>query len=174
MAKELKKLIVEEMTREYSGVDRCVVVNLTGIPSETAARIRARLREHHITLKVVKNSLMARAFANVGLGKLVGLLEGPCAIATGGADVVELAKVITELAGKAKIEIRGGYGEGQLLASGDVRRFATIPARPTLIAGFLWAAKGPVRRMAATLGTFTRGFVTALDAVAKKRGESGT
>jgi len=170
MGKELKKLIVEELAGRYTKMNRCVVVNMSRISSLASDEIRRRLRAHQIDVKVVKNSLMAQAFKRIGLEKLVGLLEGPCAVVTGGEDVVELAKKVTELANQNRnIVIRGGYGEGQVLGSLDVRRFAGIPPRPVLIAGFLSASLGPVRGFAGILGGFTRRFVTVLDAVAKKR-----
>ena len=170
MGKELKKLIVEEMVRRYTALDRCVVVNFSRVSSIAAAEIRSRLRAHHIDMEVVKNSLMARAFTRIGLEKLVGLLEGPCIVVTGGEDVVELAKTVTELASQNRsIVIRGGYGDGQVLGPVDVRRFASIPPRPVLVAIFLWAALGPLRTFVGSLGAFTRNFVCALDAVAKKR-----
>jgi large subunit ribosomal protein L10 len=170
MGKELKKLIVDELAGRYTGLDRCVVVNMSGISSLAASEIRNRLRAHHIDVKVVKNSMMAHAFRRIGLEKLVGLLGGPCAVVTGGEDVVELTKAVTELANQNRnIVIRGGYGEGLVLGMMDVRRFAAIPPRPVLIAGFLAAAMGPVRGLAVTMGGFTRSFVCALDAVAKKR-----
>jgi len=170
VAKELKQLIVDELSRQYEGMDRCVVVNFSGLSSQATVEIRRRLREHDIDLKVVKNSLMARALKRVGLESLVGLLDGPCAVLTGGEDVVELAKILRELTGP-EIVIRGGYGEGQVLASEDVKRFATIPPKPVLIAGFLNVCQAPLRGIAGTLGAFARNFVGVLDAVAKKRDE---
>jgi large subunit ribosomal protein L10 len=115
---------------------------------------------------------MAKALSSVGLEKLVPLFDGPSAIATGGSDVVELAKVLTETAGKVKqVVIKGGYAEGQVLRTEDVRKFASIPPRPALVAGFLSIAQGPVRNFACTMNTFTRNFVVVVDAVAKKRAE---
>jgi large subunit ribosomal protein L10 len=166
---ELKKLIVDELTKNYSDVDRCVVVNYTGISSEAAVGIRAELRKHSIELAVVKNSLMARAFANVGLASVAGLLDGPCAVATGGEDLVELSKVLSDVADKEqKLVIRGGYGDGQLLQADDVRRVATIPPKPVLTAQLLSVASRPLTSMLGAMGTFTRNFVGVLDAIAKK------
>ncbi len=170
MAKQLKQLIVEEMVQRFGSMDRCVVVNFSGVSSQAAEVIRRRLRDQKITLKVVKNSLMARAFAQAGLEKLVGLLEGPCAVATGGEDVVALAKAVTELADKDKnFAVRGGFGEGQVLGTQDLRRYASIPARPVLVAQFLSMAQAPVRGMVGALAGVIRQFVGTLDAVAKKR-----
>jgi large subunit ribosomal protein L10 len=170
MAKELKQIIVDEMTQRYSGLDRCIVVNFSGVSSLASGEIRRRLREQNINFKVVKNSLMARAFKQVGLEKLVGLLEGPCAVAIGGEDVVQLAKAVAELADKnKKLVIRGGYGEGMVLGLGEVRRFATIAPRPVLIAQLLGTAQAPLSRMVGALGGVTQKFVGTLDAVAKTK-----
>ena len=86
MAKELKRLVVEELTKRYGNVDRFVLVNFTGISAQLAAEIRASLRDGNITLHVVKNSLMARALANSPQRRLESLtqfLQGTTAIATG-------------------------------------------------------------------------------------------
>ena len=169
MAKQLKQLIVEEMSQQFGSVDRCVVMNYSGVTSQAAEIIRRRLREQKITIKVVKNSLMARAFSQAGLEKLVGLLEGPCAVATGGEDIVSLAKAVAELADKNKsFVIRGGYGEGMLLGTQEVRRFAAIPSRSVLTAQFLCAAQGPARGFVCAMAGVTRKFVGTLDAVAKE------
>ena len=172
MAKELKQLIVAELTERYTGLDRCVVVGFKGISAEADVEIRTTLREAGISLNVVKNSLVAQAFKNVGLEDLVGILEGPCAIATGGSDVVELAKVVNDISGKTgEFVIKGGYAEQQMLEAADVRRLAQIPPKPVLLACLISAAKGPISKMAGTLSAFTRGFVIACDAIARKKGD---
>ena len=53
MAKELKRLVVEELTEQFRGIDRCVVVNLTGLSARTAHEVRADLQKQGITLSVV-------------------------------------------------------------------------------------------------------------------------
>ena len=173
MAKQLKQLIVEEMTQAFGKIDRCVVVNFSGVSSQMAEGIRAKLRAQGVTLKVVKNSLMARAFSQAGLEKLVGLLEGPCAVVAGGEDVVSLSKAVTDLADKNKnFVIRGGYGEGMLLGTQEVRRFSQIPPRPVLVGQFLYVAQAPLSRMLGALSGVSRNFVGTLDAVAKKKAEA--
>ncbi len=173
MAKQLKQLIVEEMKQTFGTIDRCVVVNFSGVTSQDAEAIRTKLRAQGITIKVVKNSLMARAFSQAGLEKLVGLLEGPCAVATGGEDIVALAKAVALLADKDKhFVIRGGYGEGLMLGTPEVRRYAAVPGRPALVAQFLCVAQGPVRGLAATLSGVSRKFVSTLDAVAKEKAKT--
>ena len=173
MAKELKRLIVEELTKRYENIDRCVLVNFTGVSGQLADEIRASLRDADITLHVVKNSLMARALANSPQGRLASLtqfLEGTTAIATGADDVIGLVKGMVDVAQRCgNFRITGGFGEGRPLAAGDIRRYAAIPPREHLLAQLLGAAASPLGAFARTLDGFTRSFVRVLDAVARKR-----
>ena len=173
MAKELKRLVVEELTKRYGNVDRCVLVNFTGISAQLAAEIRASLRDANITLHVVKNSLMARALANSPQRRLESLtqfLQGTTAIATGADDVIGLVKGLVDIGERcANFRIAGGFGEGRPLAADDIRRYAAIPSREHLLAQFLGVAASPLGAFVRTLGGFTRNFVTVLDAVARKR-----
>ena len=172
MAKELKRLIVDELKERYKDIDRCVVVDLTGLSAEATVEVRNTLREHDITLSVVKNSLMTQALRQVGLEDLVPVFDGPCAVATGAEDIVELAKILNETSQKLRsVALKGGYGEGQVLQPRDVRRFAVIPPREVLLGQFLGAASAPVSGFVRTMSGIVRDFVGVLDAVARSRDE---
>ena len=141
-------------------------VDRSGKRIRTVEKRRGPFQNFHLldVIELIKSAL--------GLESVVGLLEGPCVVATGGEDVVELAKVMSELSGGGQqLVIRGGYGEGQALAAEDVRKFTTIPSKPVLIANLLSVMQAPVRNFVGTLNAFARDFVGVLDAVAKKRGE---
>jgi len=173
VAKELKRLVVEELTNRYQNVDRCVLVNFTGVSAQLADEIRASLRDANITLHVVKNSLMARALLHSPQRRLegvTGFLEGTTAIATGADDVVGLVRGMVEVAQRwGNFRIAGGFGEGQPLAADDIRRYAAIPPREHLLAQFLGAVVSPLRTFVRALDGFTTNFVRVLDAVARKR-----
>ena len=170
MGKELKKLIVDELTRRTREIDRCVLLNFRGLSADRAADVRARLRQDGISLKVVRNSLMARALANVGLDALGAVLDGPCALADGADDVISLSRVVTRLVNTTDgLTVLAGYGEGKVLSADDVRRLATVPSRPELVAHFLWASRAPVAAFAGTLSRLATRFTGLLDAVRRSR-----
>ncbi|HUW55249.1 MAG TPA: 50S ribosomal protein L10 [Planctomycetota bacterium] len=170
MARQLKQLIVDELTRRTERLEHCVIVNFTGLSAETAADVRRRLREAGITLHVVKNSLMARALTHAGLDRLAGTLTGPCALVTGAPDVVQLAKDLTRLTGATRgLAVAWGYGEGRLLTADDVRSFATMASRPQLVARLLQVAQTPLTGFVGVLGTLVRNFVGVLDAIARQQ-----
>ena len=170
MASELKQLIVKELTGQFTGIDRCVVVNLTGLSARAAREIRADLRKQGITLSVVRNSLALRALSQVGLEKLGTLLNGPSAIAQGGEDLAALTRVVTDWSRKNdKIAIRGGFGDGAILAREDVLRISRLPGKSQMRAMLLAQMQSPLTGMMGVMNGVMRKFLAALSAVQDKQ-----
>ena len=87
MSKKLKALIVKELEKDFQGLDRCVIVGLTGIPAVEADKMRRQLASKKVRLQVVKNSLAGVALQEVGLAGMKELLAGPTVPwAVGGLD----------------------------------------------------------------------------------------
>lgn len=170
MAKELKRLVVQELVERYRGIDRCVVVDLTGLSALSAHEVRSELKKQGITLEVVKNSLATRALAEVGLEKLGMLLTGPSAIATGGEDLTALTRIMSEWARKNdKVAIRGGYAEGEVLAREAVLRISRLPGRNELRARLLAQMQSPLTGLLGVMTGVTRNFLGAMSAIRDKQ-----
>jgi large subunit ribosomal protein L10 len=97
MSKPIKNLVMNELTTRYAGVDSACVVELTGIDGIATHKLRGSLRAKGIELHVIKNRLAKRALAETKLGPLSLILAGPCALATGGSSIVDVAKELVRL-----------------------------------------------------------------------------
>ena len=168
MARELKQLIVKELTDRYSGMDRCVVVDLAGVKSTTLTEIREELRKQGITLSVVKNSLAMKALSELGLGELGVLLQGPSALAVGESDALSLVKTIVVCASKNKIVIKGALAEGRVFEQSETMRLARLPDKKTLQAQFLATMLAPVSGLVGVMAGVVRKFLGTLEAVREK------
>src|SRR5436189_4180790 len=92
--------------------------------------LRSALLQHGAKFQVVKNTLTRRAAEEAGADQLLGMLEGPTAIAflEPDSDPVAAAKVLNEVARVTKIlTIRGGVMEGRAITEDDVKELATLP-----------------------------------------------
>jgi large subunit ribosomal protein L10 len=98
MSKPVKSLIIDELSRTYEGIDSACVVDLTGLDAISTHKVRGGLREQGIRLQVVKNRMARQAFKGTPLEALGAYLDGPCALATGGESVVDVAKTLASLA----------------------------------------------------------------------------
>jgi large subunit ribosomal protein L10 len=126
MSKPLKQLITDNFRRQYEGVDSACVVDLTGMDVGATTRFRRSLREQSIRVRVVKNSLAARAFKESPLGPLGDALDGPCALVTGGDSIVDVAKALAQAAKEFKaIALKQAMidGDPNLMLVEDLAKF---------------------------------------------------
>ena len=173
MSKKLKALIVRELEKDFAGLDRCIIVSLTGLPATAADKMRRELASRNVRLRMVKNTLTAVALTEVGIKGVDRLLEGPSAIVTGGTDIVDLAKTAGQLSkAGGTIVVKGGYGEGKVLTPLDIEALSKIPGRQELLSMLAGALSGTMRNFAGALGAVQRNFVYALTAAMDKQGQT--
>jgi len=172
MSKRLKALIARELEEDFKGLDKCVIVGLTGIPAVEADRLRADLDSRDMRLQVVKNSLASIALRKTDMAGLERFLDGPSALLTGGSDVVELVKAATDVSRKEEgFWVRGAFGEGRLLSPEEVEQLSKIPGREELYARFAGALVSKLSGFAGVVSAVQRNFVYALSALKSQRSE---
>ena len=170
MSKRLKALVVDQLQSGFAGLDRCVIVSLTGVTAISADKIRAQLEGKNARLRIVKNTLAAIALKEIGLAGIERLLVGPSALVTGGADIVDLAKMAGEMsnAQEGVVVVKGGFGEGKVLSPRDIETLSKVPARPELLSILAGTLAGRMRDCAGVLGAVQRKFLYAVTALKDK------
>jgi len=98
MSRKAKGLMQDELKRRFADVAECAVVSIRGIPGTENNQLRSELTDKDIRLTVVKNSLAARAFAELGRDNMKELFDGPCALVYGGDSIVDVVKALVESA----------------------------------------------------------------------------
>jgi large subunit ribosomal protein L10 len=132
MSKYVKNLIADNLRARLQNVNDALLVNMIGIKSNNAMRLRTELAGKNIRVLVVKNSMAARAAEGTPLAPMFEGLTGTSAICWGCEDIVTLAKEITKLARDEKnkpFEARGGVMDGERLTSEQVAQVAKWPGR---------------------------------------------
>jgi len=152
MSKPLKNLITQELKTRYDGLDSLLIVNPIGIEANDTVELRRGLREKNIRMEVVKNSMLKRALIGTTLEVVSEILEGPCAIVSGGDSIVDAAREIVEWSKKfPTLEFRGAVVEGQLLDTQAAKELAKMPTRPELMGQVVQLAQSPGARLAGAL-----------------------
>jgi large subunit ribosomal protein L10 len=132
MSKYVKNLVTDHLRTRLNNVHDALLVNMIGIKSNNAMRLRNELASKNIQVMVVKNSMAARAAAGTSLAPMFEGLTGTSAICWGCEDIVSLAKEITKLTRDEKnkpFEARGGVMDGERLSSEQVAQVAKWPSR---------------------------------------------
>ena len=135
MAKiELKKPVVEEISKNIEGAAAVVVVNYSGITVAQDTALRKELREAGVIYKVYKNTMMKLAFKDTPFEALSKDLDGTNALAICKDDATMPARIIAKNAKTAPaLEFVSGVIEGNYFDKAGVEALSNVPSREELL-----------------------------------------
>lgn len=146
--KEIKAQKVEEIREKMEKAKSLVLVNYQGINVVQDTELRQILRKNNVEYKVYKNTMVIRAAEKLGIEGLDPYLEGPVSMAFGYDDETTAAKLIADFAKDAKkLEIKGGFVDGNVYDAELMNQLAKIPAKEVLIGKFLGSIKSPLSNL---------------------------
>ncbi len=167
---ELKKKVVEDVSEKIKNSKSVVFVNYKGLTVSEDTELRNEFRKVNVEYKVLKNTLVRKAFNEMGVTSFDEDLNGPTAVAFG-SDETGAAKVIVEAVKKYgdKLAVKSAYVDGSYVDVNGVKALAAMPSKEQLIAKMLGSMQSPVSKFAGVLSATLRSVVIALNAVAEKK-----
>jgi large subunit ribosomal protein L10 len=172
MPNEAKKATVAKLTEALSASGATIVADYRGLTVADISAVRRSLRAEGISYSVVKNRLARIAAAAAGRDELVGLLDGPTALAIGGADEVVLARTFMDAIRPYKsVVVRGGLIGNKPIDADAINRLARLPSREVLLAQLAGGMASPLATMASLLAAPLRNLGYALSQVAAQKAE---
>lgn len=156
---EQKQALVEGIKEKFQAAKSAVIINYTGISVEDDTKMRKEMRENNIEYKVLKNTLIKRAFADLGIEGFDEDLNGPTAIAFSNSDEVSGPRIVNKFVESTKkISVKSGVMGTTKLDASKVKALSNIPASEVLLAQLLYAMKSPISK-----------FAVALNAIAEQK-----
>ncbi len=155
-----KQELVANLTEKLQNAVAGVVVDYKGINVEDDTKLRRELREAGIEYFVVKNTMLRRAAANVGLSALDSVLEGSTALAISNDDHTAAARILTKYAETSKtFSVKAGFLDGEVIDAAKVDELGKIPSKDVMVAITLGTLLAPIS-----------GLARVLNAIAEKQG----
>ena len=165
-----KEAVIAELAEKLNRAQALVLADYRGLNVAQMTQLRNEAREAEVELRVIKNTLAARAAAEAGMEGLATHLTGPTAVAFGYDEPTAPAKLLAEFSGEARqLRLKGGFSGGRVLSAGDVRELATLPSREVLLGRVLGGISAPLSNLASVLAAPLRELATLTDALHKKR-----
>ncbi len=158
---EAKKKVVEDIKAKITSSKSVVLVDYKGLTVAEDTAFRNEFRKSNVEYKVLKNTLVRRAFNELGVTAFDNDLNGTTAVAFGQDETVA-SKVVVDNAKKYedKLFAKSAYVNGEYVDKKGVEALASIPSRDALYG-----------MVAGTLSNIIRGLAVALNRVAEKQGE---
>ncbi|NLJ93938.1 MAG: 50S ribosomal protein L10 [Clostridiaceae bacterium] len=174
---EKKKQVVSSLVDELKSANAIVLNDYTGLSVAQDTELRAKFREAGVTYRVIKNTVLIRAFEQLGISGFEEELTGPTAVAFSD-DVVLAPKLSKEASDKIKVfEIKGGAVDGAKVEIDKIIQLASIPDEQTLRGQLVSGLIFPITSLAMTLNALAEkgaeeGKENVIDLVAEKSEES--
>lgn len=173
MAKPDKTQAVEEITGRFQESTAALLTEYRGLSVADIADLRNSLREVDADYKVLKNTLARIAARDVGMEDLVGMLEGPTAIAFCKGDAVAAAKALDDAARKYPVlVIKGGMLRGKIIDADQARALASLEPREVQLAKIAMMMNAPLQQTVNVFAAALRDLGSMLAQVLSKK-ESG-
>ena len=173
MARPEKTQAVEEITGRFQEANAALLTEYRGLTVSEIAELRGALREADAEYKVLKNTLARIAVREVGLDELVGMLEGPTAIAFVKGDAVAAAKALDDAAKRFPVlVIKGGVLRGKIIDADQTKALASLEPREVQLAKIAMMMNTPLQQTVNVFAAALRDLGSMLAQVVAKK-ESG-
>lgn len=180
LTRQKKEEIVSDLVEAFKAQGAVLMLDYRGVDADGMVDLRRRVREAGGQMKVVKKTLLRRAFEAAGLPALdEDAFSGQTGLVYGFVDPVAAAKaiasfrrdLIAEVGDPERVtfSVRGGIIDGNVIAATEAVALATIPSRDELIAKAVGSIAAPLRGLVGVLSGPQRSFVYALNAIAQAK-----
>ena len=150
-----KQVIIDEIKDHVQAAKTIVLFDYRGITDSEAKELRCKLRESNSDYTVYKNTLMARAFNDLGID-LNESLNGPSAFAYG-EDQIAPIKTLAEFAkNHPALVLKVGIVDGEKADAAKLAEYATIPSREGLLTMLAGGMIGIARDLSICLDLYSQ------------------
>jgi large subunit ribosomal protein L10 len=174
MSKYVKELMMDQLRTDLGDNRSLLILDLKDLDAQGEYQLRRDLRKKSIHLRVLKNTLARRVFADLGMDGLSQFLVGASAAAWGGEGIAELAKEISkQVKALKKPEIKGGAVDGVVVGPGQVEDITKLPSREVLIGQVLTILLSPAREALGLVTSPASTLIGQLEAFIEKNQAPG-
>lgn len=150
-----KQTVIDEIKERTENAKTIVLFDYRGITDSEAKELRTKLRESNSDYKVYKNTLMSRAFDDLGIDLKEGL-TGPSAFAFG-EDQIAPIKVLSEFAKEhPALVLKVGIVDGEKADQAKLAEYATLPSREGLLTMLAGGMIGLVKDLSICLDLYSQ------------------
>jgi large subunit ribosomal protein L10 len=169
ISKERKQELVTAYKQLLQDYPSFVLTAYSGMTVKELETLRGRIRETGGEFHIIKNKLADRVFKEADVSIPVGALTGPTAIGFAEEDIIEIMKVIVDVAKESEaLRIKGALIDGEIYDEAQSQRIADLPPLPVLRAQLVGLIQSPAIQLAGIFAGSVRQVAGVLKAYAER------
>ena len=150
-----KQLVIDEIKERTENAKSIVLFDYRGITDSEAKELRRKLKASNADYKVYKNTLMTRAFNDLGID-LTEALSGPSAFAFSDDQIAPI-KVLSDFAkDHPALILKVGIVDGEKADQAKLAEYAKLPSRDGLLTMLAGGMIGLVRDLSLCLDLYSQ------------------
>ncbi len=170
---EGKKAIVAEVSETAANALSLVIADARGVDVTNMNALRAKARAENVQLRVVRNTLAKRAFAETDYACVEDVLVGPSLFAFSMEDPGAAARLFKDFAKEnEEFEVKALSVSGQLLSSGQIDTLAKLPTLHQALGMLAGVTLAPVTKLVRTLNEVPTKVTRVVAAVKTQKEEA--
>jgi large subunit ribosomal protein L10 len=147
-----KQAIVAEVNETAQAALSAVMADYRGVTVDAMTQLRKSARESGVQVRVIRNTLVKRAFEGTELECMNDALTGPCIVAFAMEDPGASARLFKDFAKEQEaFEIKALSVGGKLLPAEQIDALAKLPTRDEALALLMAVMQAPVTKLVRTM-----------------------
>ncbi|HLC39224.1 MAG TPA: 50S ribosomal protein L10 [Patescibacteria group bacterium] len=170
ISKTKKNQILDKLSKSIPDSKIIILFNFAGFTMEQLTELRGELRQKDAELKIIKNTLIKKAFLQNNLELDENVFFGPKSLVLGYADEAEPAKIVVKFLKNLKKPeaIMGAIYQNQFIPAEMVAKLAKIPDRKILEAQLVSQLAAPISGLQYVLKANISGLISIIKQYSKK------
>lgn len=170
MATRQKIEVLQDTQERIRDVRGLFLADFSGMNVATLSLLRRRCREQQVQFRVIKNTLLKRAFHAHGVTALDAYLEGPTGLVFSPLSEMAPARILADFAREhQRPRIKAAVVDGRLFDERAVAVLATLPSREVLRSQVLGTFIVPMTQFLAALEATLRLPAVMADVLEKEK-----
>lgn len=168
----VKEKIINEIKNGVRESEGSFFIGFNKLQAFSFNTLRNNLKGNNARILVAKNSLLEKAFKDMGFSDINDLLgrETGVVISRHG-DIVKICKILTEFSKeKGVLQLKGGFLKDRKVTDKDLEALAKLPSREVLLGMAVRGIASPLTSFVSVLNQVIVRFLWTLEEIKKKKG----
>ncbi|MEQ1834307.1 MAG: 50S ribosomal protein L10 [Candidatus Eisenbacteria bacterium] len=168
-----KEAVLKDTQQRIADVRGIYLADFSGMTVESLSLLRKRCREQGVQFRVIKNTLLKRAFNERGIKELDAHLVGPTGLVFSQDNEMAPAKILSDFAKEfEKPRVKAAVVDGRLYDNKAIAQLALLPSREVLLSQVLGTLIAPMTTFLGAINAMLATPANMADALAREKSKA--
>ena len=168
-----KESVLKDTAERIADVRGIYLADFSGMTVEKLSLLRKKCREEGVQFKVIKNTLLKRAFNGRGITELDDHLVGNTGLVFSQTNEMIPARILVDFAKEhEKPKVKAAVVDGRLYDSAAIAQLAKLPSREVLLSQVLSTFIAPMTQFLAAVNAALSTPANMVDALAREKSKA--